>query len=328
MFFNKKVCEWQNYFFEKILQKNFQSNQLENNPDFLLFLKKNFVFEIFYFFSNNENFREKFKKEYYSTILKNQFYLETIKNLFRNYSDKIVLLKGISLLTTIYKNHLSRHLSDIDIYVNNYDDIKKYLIEKNFKLIHSQVNYIETFRKENLIIDVHIDLINKNRNIWQSKLIKLNEKKFLNDNLVNIENNLFRLNNELELIYLISHLFIHHNFSILKWSADIILYLNTMNLNKKILINLLNKTDVNIFYIFFTSYYLNYINKKFIIDNSAKKNMMFSIIKNNRYLLHFYFTKSLKKKLGYIIFVIKYILRKENFNYYFKYIKWKIKKKI
>jgi hypothetical protein len=300
----------QGLFFKKILNGNNINSKQTNfsEKNYFDFLIKNNIFITYYPFANI-NFKKKYKNLFFRSVIKNQYIRDELFSLLSNYDDKIILLKGISLFETIYSENLNRHLSDVDVYVSDYDSFKEYLIAAGYKQVG---DYPEGFRKNNIKIDIHTDLINKNRNIFQSKIININDKNLIFNNLISIHKNIFRLNNEFEYLYLIAHIFIHHNLSNIKWLTDIFIYNKNMAINNKKLINLLNITGVNELFIFFEKLYNNYLTFSISDKRNNISNLLFFCIANNRYAIHFYFLKGLKIKILYFFFIINYLLKRKS----------------
>lgn len=307
-FFLKKL--FIDHFFYTILNKS-ELNTLPSINEkyknkFIKFLNRNFIFELYYQFTKDSVFKEEHKTEFQYLVIKNQYLSDKVKTLLRKYDDRVTLLKGISLLNSIYKDTLSRHLSDIDILIDDYVKFKKFLVSNGYKQVHY---YPETFRKENIKIDIHTDLINKTRDIFQSRIVNLDNKQVIYDNIIKVENNIYRLNNELEYIYLLSHLFIHHDLTGLKWLADIFLYNKSIDFRKYYLTNLLNLTRTGELYIFFNILFEKYLYKKIETKSLKLEKVLYKIIGWNRYSLHLYFLHGFCQKIRYIIYIIKYILK-------------------
>lgn len=278
---------------------------IKNNPElFFNFLQKNHIFELYYYFCFDSDFRDKQKIIYQQSIIKNQKKIFEAKSLVKKYGSRIIFLKGISLLHSIYKTSLARYISDIDILIENYDEFKEFLLANNFTQVHS---YPETFRNGEIKIDIHTDLINQTRNIFQGKIININDKKILMKNIVNIENNIYRLNNDLEYLYLVSHLYIHHNLNDLRWIADIILYNKEMELDFRNTLNLINSIKIGKIYIFHNNIFYNYLGKRIPLGTAGQRK--YNIIGKNRYLTHLYFMEGFINRINYIIFIMLYVIK-------------------
>jgi len=186
------------------------------------------IVSLAYFFKTNKLFTETpIYPKYKSNLMRNLYIIGELKKIYELCSKRNIeppiLLKGCAYIFKLYEDDCGyRFLSDIDIYEQ--DSIRHgKIIEILYHAGYVKGSqYIETFEKNNIKIDIHSDLLNSNRVRWR--------KKFFNTENLEIdtyEKDGFKvLNNNIDFIYCLLHSAVHHGFTGFKWLLDAHLFLS------------------------------------------------------------------------------------------------------
>jgi len=148
--------------------------------------------------------------------------LNTILSSFNQAKLEVILLKGISLIHTIYHNIAVRPMYDIDILIHKKDFP---LVQKTLKSLgyNNSTAYPEDFHKDNMMIDVHWDLMNITRVKSRKKSYHIDlDEVWKNSTPIEINGQKARiLSPEYCLMDLCLHLSFHHGLNGLMWFIDI-----------------------------------------------------------------------------------------------------------
>jgi len=205
---------------------------LSNNPASVIIfsiLKKRNLLHIL-----PQEVREKWEGFYYNNLKRNVLALEQIieiQNALKETGIKFILLKGIALITSVYKNLGLRSFADIDLLVKKEDlPLIKYKLENlNYRLQgQKQASLLErfgcgdwSFLKQGLLpLDIHWQLCQYER---FKGIIKFDEQKIFQDAVyIEINNNqLLTLSKEDLFLYLSMHFALVHGFSGFNWFYDL-----------------------------------------------------------------------------------------------------------
>jgi hypothetical protein len=197
--------------------------KLLNNPASLIIysiLKKQNSLDIL-----PQDLREAWQMSYYNNLKKNTLVLEQIKEVqsaFKNKAVKFILLKGASLISTVYADLGVRTFVDIDILVkkNDLSLLKDAFVHLGYRLLQDEkVQFLEEFgagellfKKEGLPhFDVHWDLSFYER---FRGIIRFDNTKIWQEALtVNFDNtDITVLNPETQILYISAHLALAHSF--------------------------------------------------------------------------------------------------------------------
>jgi len=156
--------------------------------------------------NQNEEVLEKFRKEYFLYIKRDELQLRIISNLKKIFNEKdidFVFLKG-SYLKTIYPHSSMRIMGDIDVLVksNRMGDIHKILKENGYKNWSNSINH-DCFYKDRINVEIHPKL--------DSEFEKGYERLFLDPWLYvkQLEKNEYELNLEYNFVYQAYHMIKH-----------------------------------------------------------------------------------------------------------------------
>jgi len=194
---------------------NLIDNSLKNIPyevpltmeDFLL-LRYNQLSGISYpiLRKQNEEVLEKFRKEYFLYIKRDELQKRIISNLrdiFNRRNIDFIFLKG-SYLKTIYPRSSMRVMGDIDVLVKSdrMSDIHKILTENGYKNWSNSTNH-DCFYKERINVEIHPKL--------DSEFEKGYEKLFLSpwEYVKHFEKNEYLLSIEYNFVYQVYHMIKH-----------------------------------------------------------------------------------------------------------------------
>ena len=260
-----------------------------------------------YSLTNNQELiiPQRLKKIYKQNFIKNMHIISELKKIYKICENmnirQPILLKGTSYIFKFYNDNLGcRNLNDIDLLIYDKEHYFQLceLLKSNGYIFSS--DYPETLTKNNIKIDLHIELINSARiaarrefvNIsdWQKHIIKINDFYFLDDNL--------------DFLYSLLHSAIHHSFSEFKWLTDAYLFIFLKKLapqNLKKIAEINNILDL-------LRFCLTYLNLIFELPQEYqdtfnlpyKKNVCKYILKktnkkNCQYLINFLFANNLQK---------------------------------
>lgn len=171
----------------------------------------------------------KLKAEYYRVAINNSILLDGFSKLSKIITNKIILLKGIELIQSLYPNIAIRTMGDIDILVE-----KECVLDNWNSLLHSKLECHSSGGKSKLHLAQsletgrHLPPIDAKRfwveihwNIFgERRLYEITKTAWVKPILS--KNNIYRLSNEVMLIHLCSHFYKHlQSFAILRMLCDI-----------------------------------------------------------------------------------------------------------
>ena len=181
---------------------------------------------------------ENLRASYYRNAYRNALFFQEIEKLETILDDKIVLLKGASLIHTVYNNIALRELSDIDILVskenawghwnklreNGYHLVDGTLIFKS--ALHAKLysnffdSHLLALRSDNVSVDVHWNLMRAEEHY------NITAMAYEQAVCINEKNKLYVLKLEFQLIFLCTHFAKHlnstkDNYAPIKWLCDI-----------------------------------------------------------------------------------------------------------
>jgi hypothetical protein len=247
----------------------------KKNINWPLFEKKACVHGVdtfIYYSLKNHNLSElipseifkRFQKHYYEVAYQNSAFLDEVDKLSTIIDDKIVLLKGIDLIQSLYPNIAIRSMVDIDILVDSEKDLDIWnklkingfeeLIQETFERpIEEPILKISKSSLHRIPIPInnirchHLPGIHNNKcvievhcNIFHSPHFSVeSEIAWEKSAPINSNKKIFRLSNEFLLIHLCDHFYYHkHQCAILRMLCDI----NELILKQS---NFINWSEIN-----------------------------------------------------------------------------------
>jgi len=236
----------------------------KQNIDWPLFEKKAFAHGVdtfIYYSLKNHNLSElippetykKFQEHYYQVAYQNSVFLDEVNKLSAIIDDKIVLLKGMDLIQTLYPNIAIRSMVDIDILVDSEKDrdiwnklkihgFEEHDTEKDkdswdkgitngfaksglevaksslhsTRLSNARYRHLPDLFNGRCHLQVHWNIFERPQFSVKTKMAW--EKAIP----INSDKKIFRLSNEFLLLHLCSHLYSHkHQFILLRMLCDI-----------------------------------------------------------------------------------------------------------
>jgi predicted house-cleaning noncanonical NTP pyrophosphatase (MazG superfamily) len=162
---------------------------------------------------------------YYSVACRNTLLTEklsAILDYFQKARIEIILLKGMALIQTIYPNIALRPIYDIDILIHPQDFAFAKAGLEALGYLNSAF-YREDFYQDNIMVDVHEELINITRIKSRRKAHRIDMDEFWKNSLaIEINGQGARiLSPEHTLMELCLHLTLHHGLQGLVWFVDI-----------------------------------------------------------------------------------------------------------
>ena len=153
--------------------------------------------------------QDDFRINYYENALRNDAAGKTLKKAAEIAGEKIVLLKGIDLAFYLYPSTGIRHLSDIDILVDidKAGEILGKLLRKGFKYMpYKSKVHRRLFDDHIHLPQVHdgVSKIEVHKTFFRDELFHVAQKAF--NESVHISENIYRLNTEMNIIFLCSHI--------------------------------------------------------------------------------------------------------------------------
>ena len=172
------------------------------------------------------------ENDYYAVLGQNIQALEELSVVLKALSEhnlKVIILKGVFIITAVYDNVALRPMTDMDMLMHQKDStlIKKIFSELGYNLIEDNQNNSLTFMKQDYRpIEVHWDTLSFNK---YKGIIRINESEFWDGTLeFKIGTDTFlALSIEDNILYLCIHLCLNHFFSNIIWLYDIKLILET-----------------------------------------------------------------------------------------------------
>ena len=172
-----------------------------------------------------ESIRRRLESSYYTVATRNTLLYEKLNNILKYFQEaeiEVILLKGVALAGTIYPDIALRPMYDIDILIHKQDFS---LVEDKLKelgYINSSA-YPEDFHKDNMMVDVHWDLMNITRVKSRMQSYRINmDEIWKNSRIIASNGQKSRiLSPEHFLMDLCLHLVLHHGLSGLIWFIDI-----------------------------------------------------------------------------------------------------------
>lgn len=172
-----------------------------------------------------EGIRERLHSSYYTIAARNTLLYKKLDNILDSFNQdniEVILLKGMALAQTVYPDIALRPMYDIDILIHEKD---LPLIEEKLKKLGymNSSSYPEDFHKDNMMVDVHWELMNITRVKSRSKSYRINMNEiWQNSRVIEIAGRKVRiLSAEHNLMELCLHLTLHHDLSGLIWFVDI-----------------------------------------------------------------------------------------------------------
>ena len=171
-----------------------------------------------------EPYQDQFRREYQENWIRNQLYDEELKAIAGAFgaNDPIYLLKGMSLLETLYGDRGQRRLTDLDLWVDpeNRKAFHLFLVsqgyacvpERRWQATEHKWHYVKWVEGTELTLELHTSLLAK---IQWSPSSGLPSKAYPG---------FFHLEPTENLVYLSSHLAHQHTFEQLRWLLDILLF--------------------------------------------------------------------------------------------------------
>jgi hypothetical protein len=172
----------------------------------------------------NKPQNEKLRFRYYRSLANNLKYIHEIKRLlpqFERQRARVALLKGIALIDQVYKDIGLRSMSDVDLWVlkTDYDRAVGVLTANRF---HPDPYYPNTFRKQNLTIDLHTHFLGADRIRHRTSMLKISsEQIYKQARKIKLDGTeALCLGRYDQIIYLCLHA-LKHNADQLIWLVDI-----------------------------------------------------------------------------------------------------------
>jgi len=173
--------------------------------------------------------RDDFRRSYYDIAARNALLYQGLHEVLVSLNEsgvEVILLKGIALIQTVYKNMALRPMEDIDILVRSEDMplVAKKLNELGYATL---AGYPEDFRKGGMTIDVHCALINITRIASRKRACDVPLDELWKRSIaIEIEGQKARiLCPEHFLMDLCLHLTLHHGLQGLLWFIDIAVFI-------------------------------------------------------------------------------------------------------
>ncbi|MDB4264922.1 nucleotidyltransferase family protein [bacterium] len=172
----------------------------------------------------NPALKQRLYTTYYLTIRHNLKLIHALNEILKPLMQKqvqVILMQGISLLQQVYRDIGLRPMNDIDLWVlpNQYTDLVDCLVSLGFE---KNVIYADTYRKGEVVLDIHTHILGGDRIQSRDLLIDLNQEEIFQDaRPINIENTAaLGLNSSDQFLYLSLHA-MKHNLERLIWLVDI-----------------------------------------------------------------------------------------------------------
>ncbi len=173
-----------------------------------------------------EDIQRRLKASYYIIAGRNILLYERLNkllNLFNRSGIEVIVLKGMDLAKRVYSDIALRPIYDIDILIRKEDFS---LVETKLREIgyNNSAAYPEDFRKNNMMVDVHWELLNVTRVKSRKKTYQMDINEAWNSSLpIEIDGEKTRvLSPECCLMQLCLHLSLHHGLEGMIWFVDII----------------------------------------------------------------------------------------------------------
>lgn len=212
---------------------------------------------------------------YYTVAARNTLLYERLKEILHSLNQaniEVIILKGMALGQTVYNDIGLRPAYDIDILIHKNDFCLVEEILRRLGYINSS-SYPEDFHKDNIMVDVHWELINVTRVQSRSKCHRLDiEEIWQNSRYIGLSGQKVRvLLSEHCLMELCLHLVFHHGLNGLMWFIDIAKvidkYQNEIDWDKFIRDCLRFKINKPVYYtLFYVKEILNQSVPQFVLD--------------------------------------------------------------
>ena len=185
----------------------------------------------------NEKILSRWRQGYLSTASYNILLLNELIELYKVFQKEQIepiLLKGTALFFSIYRESLGiRPVCDVDMHVQSGHLEQLKLCLNHFQFVQS-INYPTTFTKnllsENLIVDIHTELINIDR-VSSRKYLPIQISDISKQKII-FENAVFWVpQDEDHFVYLSAHLVLHHGMERALWLWDLIQISNSKHFN-------------------------------------------------------------------------------------------------
>lgn len=230
------------------------------------------------------------QNDYEITLCRNLRALHTVGKLFRSLENEkiaVVNLRGLANSYYLYGDINVRPMSDVDIYFNlsDSDRLNENLKKLGFKLLKKlRCQYL--YEYNGMQFEFHWNIITSRRyNKYFSMAVTDDNRDKLNINGFEI----YKFRNEMDLLFIIAHSYIHHDLEELLSLIDISLYLKNKPIDKDLLVELSRKFNIQNILIFTVSFIehlfeLNVSEKIMMGMNINKK--VFEAYENKLFGLH------------------------------------------
>ena len=174
---------------------------------------------------------DRFKISYYENAVRNAGLINEFKKIADMLPNRIIPLKGIELIQSLYPNIAIRSMCDIDLLVaqEHAEGNWNMLCDRGLKVLPDHVpvksavhnermweeaaGHLRTLRSDRAAVEVHWSMFREKKFDW------INRKAL--EKAVHIENNVFRLPHEIMLMHLCLHVYRHTGNVILRAFCDI-----------------------------------------------------------------------------------------------------------
>jgi hypothetical protein len=195
------------------------------------------------------------QNDYEITLCRNLRALHSVGTLFQSLENegiKAVNIRGLVNSHYLYGDINVRPMSDVDIYFNlsDSDKLNKNLKKLGFKLLKNlRCQYL--YEYNDMQFEFHRNIITSRRyNKYFSVAVTDDNRDKLNINGFEI----YKFRNEIDLLFIIAHSFIHHDLEELLSLIDISLYLKNKSIDTKQLMELSRKYNIQNILMFTVSF--------------------------------------------------------------------------
>ncbi len=172
----------------------------------------------------NPPHKQRLYTAYYLTIRHNLKLIHALNEILKPLMQKqiqVILMQGISLLQQVYRDIGLRPMTDLDLWVLpiHYSGLADCLVSQGFK---SNSLYPQTFKKGEVILDIHTHFLWGDRIKSRDLLINIGQEEIFKEaRLINVNNTaVLGLNPSDQFLYLSLHA-LKHNLERLIWLVDI-----------------------------------------------------------------------------------------------------------
>jgi hypothetical protein len=172
----------------------------------------------------NPHHKQRLYESYYLTIRHNLKLIHALNEILKPLVQKqiqVILMQGISLLQQVYRDIGLRPMTDLDLWVlpAHYSDLAECLVSQGLK---SNSLYPHTFKKGEVILDIHTHFLWGDRIRSRDVLINIGQEEIFNGaQPITVENTAaLCLNPSDQFLYLSLHA-LKHNLERLIWLVDL-----------------------------------------------------------------------------------------------------------